>query len=105
MNIRHDRHLTAALAQPGDNVLEIGRVFHRRRSDAHDLAANRRKIKRLLDGRRGVHRVAGDHRLDADRIRAAEAHVAHAHLAGGATLVVIRRGAITGAAHWVSGDL
>ncbi len=42
------------------------------------------------DGRFRVHRVARDHRLDPNRIRAADADAAHHHLAGGAALVAIR---------------
>ena len=38
MDIRDDRHIAAALAQTFDDVLQVARVFHRRRGDAHDLA-------------------------------------------------------------------
>ena len=62
-------------------MLQVGRVFHRRRGDAHDLAAYLRQLKRLRDGSLRVHRVAGDHRLDANRIVAAHTNVPNAHLA------------------------
>ena len=80
-------------AQLGDDVLEVGRVLHRRRGDAHDLAADRHQVERLLDARRGVHRVAGDHGLhhhgmvaaddDAAAGRVADHHFAGRRGAGG----------------------
>ena len=81
MDVGHDRHLAAALAQPGDDVLQIRRVFHRRRGDPHDLAAGFSQLECLRDRRLGVHRVARDHRLDADRVRPADADLADHHLA------------------------
>ena len=90
MDVGHDRHAAAARAQPGDDVLEVRRVLHRRRGDADDFTPDRREIERLLDARRGVHGVAGDHRLHADGIAPADADGADAHLAGGAALVVER---------------
>ena len=52
--------------------LQVGRVLDRRRGDAHDLAAHRHKVQRLLDALGGVHRVARDHGLHDDRMIAAD---------------------------------
>ena len=96
MDVGDDRHIAAALAQTFDDVLEIARILHRRRGDADDLAAGVRQLHRLLDRRLGVHRVAGDHRLDANRIVSADADVSNLHLARGAAMVLKR---ITAIAH------
>ena len=77
---------------PADDVLQIGRVFHRRRGDAHDLATDLGQLDRLGDRRFGVHRVAGDHRLDANRIRSADADLADHHLAREPALIVEKGG-------------
>ena len=50
----------------------VRRVLSRRRGDADDLATDGDEVERLLDGRGGVHRVAGDHGLDDDGIVAAD---------------------------------
>ena len=83
---------------------EIRRVLHRRRGDAHDLAADRDEFERLHDALRGVHRVAGDHGLHADRIVPADADFAHAHLAGLAPRVGVKTSAIF-QAHLVCSDV
>ena len=67
--------------------LQVRRILHRRRGDAHDLAADRGQLHRLRDRRLGVHRVARDHRLDANRIRAADADVADHHLTRNAAAI------------------
>ena len=59
-------------AQFGDDVLQVGRVLHRRRGDAHDLAADGDQVERLLHAGGGVHRVAGDHGLHDDGMIAAD---------------------------------
>ena len=94
MNIRHDRQIAPLRAQSGDDVLKVGRVLHRGRGDADDLATDGRQIERLLDGRGGVHRVAGDHRLHADGIAPADADVPHPHLARRAAAIDVRRCAV-----------
>ena len=48
MDVGDDRHVAALLAQFGDDVLQIRRVLHRRRGDAHDLAADGDEFERLL---------------------------------------------------------
>src|SRR5205085_7360258 len=97
MNVGDDRHLAAALAQAAYDLLQIRRVLYRRRRDSHDLAADFRQLDRLRDRRRRVHRVASDHRLDANRIGATNSDAADHHFAGDAaavpvwTLAVIHR--------------
>jgi hypothetical protein len=87
VDVGDDRHIAAALAQTTHDVLQIRRSLSRRRSDAHDLAADSASsIVCAMDAFR-VHRVAGDHRLDANRIRAADAHAADHHLTGDAALI------------------
>ena len=72
MDVGDNRHVAAARAQFGDDVLQVRRVLHRRRGDAHDLAADGDEFERLLHGHGGVHRVAGEHRLLHDRMVAAD---------------------------------
>ncbi len=79
VNVRDERHAATALEQASLDVLQIPRVLHRRRGDAHDLAADRGQLERLCDGCLRVHRVACDHRLDANRIEAADGDISHAH--------------------------
>ena len=76
MNVGHDRHVAAAFTQTAHDMLQVGCVFHGRRRDAHDLATRLRQLHRLRDGSLRVHRVAGNHRLHANRIVAADANVA-----------------------------
>ena len=68
VNISDNRHPASARAESGDDVLQIRRVLHGRRGDANDLAADVCEVDRLLDGCGGIHRVACDHALDANRI-------------------------------------
>jgi hypothetical protein len=39
MDIGHDRHVAAVFAQTFDDVLEIARILHRRRSDPDNFTA------------------------------------------------------------------
>src|SRR5205823_6271855 len=57
MNIGHDGCITATLAQAFYDVLEVARVFHRRRGDPHNFATHRCQLDRLLDGHLRVERV------------------------------------------------
>ena len=82
VDVGHDGHVAAAFEQAALDKLQVARVLDRRGRDPHDLAADRREVHRLLDARLGVHRVAGDHRLDADRVVAADAHLADHDRAG-----------------------
>src|SRR5207237_5048706 len=74
-------------AQTFDDVLQITRVLYRRRGDSDNLAANIRQFDRLLDRHRRVHRVASDHRLDANRIVSANPDIADADFARRATAI------------------
>ncbi len=100
VDVGDDGHVAAGGGELGLDVLEIGGVLHRRRGDADDLAADVDQIQRLLDALACVHRVAGEHRLDADGVGPADADLANLDLAGQAALVVIRVMAIgNGAGH------
>ena len=72
MNVGDERDVAAALAQSGDDVLEIRCVFNGWRGDADDFTADGEEVECLLDGRGGVHRVARDHALHAHGIFAAD---------------------------------
>ena len=48
MDVGHDRHVAAALAQTRTMCCRLARVFHRGRRDAHDLAAHLRQLDGLL---------------------------------------------------------
>ena len=81
MDVSHNRHIATAFAQTFDDVFQVARVFHRWRRDAHDFAANCSQLHRLRDGSLRIHRVARDHRLDPNWIRAADAHVPDSNFA------------------------
>ena len=87
MNVGDDRHIAAVLPQAFHDMFEIARVFHGWRGDAHDFATCCRQLHCLLDRSLRVHRVARDHRLDADRICAPNPDVAHHHLPRDAALI------------------
>ena len=91
VDVGDNRHVASTRTQSGDDVLQVRGVLHRRRGDAHDLAADCDEIERLLDGRLGVHRVAGDHGLHADGIFAADGDVTGLDDARGAALKTIER--------------
>src|SRR5262245_21165166 len=88
MDISNDWHIAAALAQTFDDALEIARILHPRRGDPDNFTPGARQLHRLVNRRLGVHRVAGDHRLDADRVVAADTDVSNLHLASGAAMVL-----------------
>jgi hypothetical protein len=62
----------AALAEADHDVLQVRRVLHGRRGDAHDLAADGDEVERLLHAFGGIHRVAREHGLHHDRVIAAD---------------------------------
>ena len=100
MDVGDNRHKTLLFVQFGDDVLQVRRVLHRRRGDAHDLATDGDEVERLLHAGGGVHRVAGDHGLDDDRMatagnNAAMRGVADDNLATLTALKEIRRLAVT----------
>src|SRR5438552_7199398 len=83
MDIGHDWHIAAALAQSLHDVFQIARVLHRGRGNSHNFATDLSQLDRLLDRHLCVHRVARDHRLDANRTVPADADIAYADLARG----------------------
>ncbi len=87
MDVGHDRHQAITRAQFRDNIFQIRRVLHRRRGDAHNLAAHGDEFERLLHAQLRVHRVAGQHRLHDDGMVPADDDpaargIAHHHLTG-----------------------
>ena len=80
-------------------MLKVGRVLHRRSGDAHDLATDLGQLDALRNRRLRVHCVAGDHRLDPNRVGAADAHPADHHFARQTALIVEKVVAIGKAAH------
>ena len=80
MDVGDDRHIAPALAQTFDDVLKVARIFDSRRGDPDDFTTGVRQFNRLLDRRLSVHRVAGNHRLDSDRVITTDADVAYLHL-------------------------
>ena len=73
--------------RPFDDVLKIARVLYRGRRDADDFAAYVCQLDCLLNRCVRVHRIAGDHRLDANRIVTADADATNLHLARFATMI------------------
>ena len=72
MNVRDDRHEAAALAKFRDYVLQVRRVFHRRRGDADNLTTDGGQIQGLPHALGGIHSVAGEHGLHDDRMLTAD---------------------------------
>src|SRR5437868_3738149 len=72
MNVGDDGDEAIAAAKIADNILEVRGVLYGRGGDSDDLAADSDKVERLLDAGRGIHRVAGEHRLRDDGMRAAD---------------------------------
>ncbi len=79
MNVGNDRYIAASYPQTLHDIFEIACIFHRWRGDAYNFAAHVCQLHRLLDRQLGIHRVTGDHRLDADRICPANTDVADLH--------------------------
>ena len=90
VDVGDDGDVAAGGGELGLDVLEIGGVLDGGRGDADDLAADLDEVEGLLDALARVHRVAGEHRLDADGIGPADADLADLDLAGKAALVVVR---------------
>ena len=100
MDVGHNRNQTAARAQFGDDVLQIGRVLDGGRGDADELAADVYEVERLLNARGRVHRIAGEHRLHNHTMTSADNHAAvfripYHHLTSDAPAMEERRLAIT----------
>ena len=81
VDVGDERHVDAARAQAALDLADGLRVVDRRRGDAHDLAAGLDQADRLRHGRLDVLGARRGHRLDADRLVAADADVADLDLA------------------------
>jgi hypothetical protein len=81
----------AASPQFAADFAEILRLAQVGRSNAHDFAARFVELDNLRDRRFGVHRLGGDHRLDADGVVAADADVADLDLARAAARLTQRQ--------------
>ena len=79
MDICNSWHVAAAFPQALHDLLKIARVLHRGRSDTDNFTAYVCQLDCLLNRRLRIHRIAGDHRLDANWIIAADADVADLH--------------------------
>ena len=104
MNVGHQRDVAISGAEAIDNMLKVRSVSYGWRGDTHDLTADSDEIERLTDGFRGIHRVAGDHGLYADRITAAHTNFADAHLPCRAPRIRVKTAAILQAHLVCSGD-
>lgn len=99
VDVGDDGHVALGGEQLGLDVLEISGVLDRRRGDPDDFAADLDEVEGLLDALAGVHGVAGQHGLDADRVGPAQADFADLDLAGKAALIVVRIMAIRDGRH------
>src|ERR1700693_4302117 len=72
MNIGDDWSIVAAPAKLGHDVLEILRVVDARGGDAEDFATGLDDREGFVDASLRFHRVGNQHRLDADRVVAAD---------------------------------
>ena len=79
MDICNSWHVAAVFPQALHDLLKIARVLHRGRSDTDNFTAYVCQLDCLLNRRLRIHRIAGDHRLDANWIIAADADVADLH--------------------------
>ena len=85
MDIRHQRHAAARSPDLANDVFQIRGVNFGLCGDADDLTPGGIQLEHFFHAGRGVASVRGDHRLDADRIAAADAHTTDRHFAGFAT--------------------
>jgi hypothetical protein len=81
VDVRDQRRRHAAPRELGPDRRQVLRVRDGRRRHAQDLAAGGDEPLALRDGGGGVARIGGRHRLDADRVRAADADRSDLHLA------------------------
>ena len=95
VNVCHQRHIAAMRAESIRDISKIGSIFDGRRGDSDDLTTDRDEFQRLADALIRVHRIARQHRLDADRMGSAERHLAHANFAGLAPRIRVRTATIT----------
>ena len=83
MDVGDERHGDPAPPQLAADLREVLGLLEGGRGDARDLAAGLHHALDLRDGRERIERVGRRHRLQAQRIRAADADVADADLEAG----------------------
>ena len=87
MDVCNNWDIAVALPQTLHDVLKIPRILYRGRSDTDNFTAHVCQLDCLLNRRARIHRIAGDHRLDANWIITADANVADLHLTRFATAI------------------
>ena len=85
MDIGDERHMATGGTHIAGDVSEVGGVGLGLGGDADDFAAHLGEAQNLGNAGRSVPGVGGDHGLDAHRVSATHAQIAHQHLAGGPT--------------------
>ena len=68
MDVCDEWDIAASFQKSGADAFQIARVFHGRSGDAHDFAAGFDESEGFANARVGIHRVAGEHRLNPNRI-------------------------------------
>jgi hypothetical protein len=79
VDVGDEWHAHAPTRELRADLRQVLRLLEGGRRDAHDLATGIHEPLHLVGGARGVERVGRGHRLHADRVLAAECHVAHVH--------------------------
>ena len=82
VDIGNERHMASNGIQGGADIFEVASIFDRGGRDSHDLATDLNEAKRLLHAGIGIHRVTGEHRLDADGIFSPNGRSSAFHFAG-----------------------
>src|ERR1017187_3287595 len=86
MNVGNNGSVVAALAKFGHDVLEVLRVVDARGGDTEDFTACLNNRERFVDTSLRLHRVGNQHRLDADRVVAADTDRTDLYFTGDAPL-------------------
>ena len=87
VNVRDEGHADPAGFQGLTDDGEIVGIRGGRNGDTYDFAAGGDQPRDLLDGRGGIGRRGGGHRLDPDRMVPPEGHIADVHDASATSLV------------------
>ena len=82
VDIGHERHMASNGIQGCADIFEVASIFDGGGRDSHDLATDLNEAERLLHAGIGIHRVTGEHRLDADGIFSPNGRTSAFHFAG-----------------------